>query len=156
MGGQQLINVNLEDIKVLPKWAQDLSNKYCSKTVNMYLIHGNIRDFLPHAMNEGEFRFTKVQEYIPEVLFGNRDVIVYYDRSSGITFCNGAMEKEYISTMQKYYPEIKKEDLLSKDPIKSLTSIEKYIYINITQKKSKNVKITCLKRQTLKFQRGRI
>ena len=102
MGGQQLINVDLEDIKVLPSSAQELSNKYCSKTVNMYLIHGNIRDFLPHSMNEGEFRFTKVQEYIPEVLFGNKDIIAYYDRSSGITFCNGPMEKEYISVMQKF------------------------------------------------------
>ena len=135
MGGQQLINVDLEDIKVLPSWAQELSNKYCSKTVNMYLIHGNIRDFLPHSMNEGEFRFTKVQEYIPEVLFGNKDIIAYYDRSSGITFCNGPMEKEYISVMQKFYPEAKKDDLLSKDPIKSLTFIERYFYINITQKK---------------------
>ena len=74
MGGQQLIETNLEDIKFLPSWAQILANKYQSKTVNMYLIHGNIRDFLPHSIKEGEFRFTKVQEYIPEVLFGNKDI----------------------------------------------------------------------------------
>ena len=81
MGGQQLIETNLEDIKFLPSWAQILANKYQSKTVNMYLIYGNIRDFLPHSIKEGEFRFTTVQEYIPEVLFGNKDIIAYYDRS---------------------------------------------------------------------------
>jgi len=41
---------NLEFIKVLPYWAQDLSYKYCSKTTNLYIVHGNIRDFLPNKM----------------------------------------------------------------------------------------------------------
>jgi len=135
MGGQQLIETNLEDIKFLPSWAQILANKYQSKTVNMYLIYGNIRDFLPHSIKEGEFRFTKVQEYIPEVLFGNKDIIAYYDRSRGITFCTGEMEKEYLSIMQKFYPDTKKEDLLSKNPEKSFIYLENYFFINIPKKK---------------------
>ena len=134
MGGQ-LVETELDDIKYLPTWAQTLANKYQSKTVNMYLIYGNIRDFLPHSIKEGEFSFTKVQEYIPEVLFGNKDIIAYYDRSSGITFCTGDMEKEYVLTMQKYYPEVKKEDLVSKDPVKSFRYLETYFFINIPKKK---------------------
>ena len=39
-------------------------------------------------MNEGEFHFVKIQEYISEVLFGNKDIIVYYDRSRGVSFCD--------------------------------------------------------------------
>ena len=77
---EQLIVKNLPFIKILPAWAQELSYKYCSKTANLYILHGNIRDFLPHKMNEGEFLFVKIQEYISEVLFGNRDVIAFYDR----------------------------------------------------------------------------
>ena len=81
---EQLILKNLDFIKVLPVWAQDLSYKYCSKTTNLYLVHGNIRDFLPNKMYEGEFIFVRIQEFISEVLFGNEDIIAYYDRSSGI------------------------------------------------------------------------
>ena len=130
MGGQ-LIETALEDVKYLPTWAQTLANKYQSKTVNMYLIYGNIRDFLPHSIKEGEFSFTKVQEYIPEVLFGNRDIITFYDRSSGITFCTSEMEREYIAIMQKHYPDAKKEDLLSKDPKTSFRYLETYFFIKI-------------------------
>jgi hypothetical protein len=42
-------------------------------------------------MNDDEFNFVKIQDYIAEVLFGNRDIIVFYDRSSGVTFLNGDM-----------------------------------------------------------------
>ena len=78
---EQLILKNLPFIKILPTWAQALSIKYCSKTANLYIAHGNIRDYLPHKMNEDEFTFVRIQEYVAEVLFGNRDVIVFYDRS---------------------------------------------------------------------------
>jgi hypothetical protein len=50
---EQLIVKNLPFIKVLPSWAQELSYKYCSKTANLYILSGNIRDFLPHKMKEG-------------------------------------------------------------------------------------------------------
>ena len=54
MMAEQLIVKNLPFIRVLPAWAQELSYKYLSKTANLYVIHGNITDFLPHKMREGE------------------------------------------------------------------------------------------------------
>ncbi|MDI9387497.1 MAG: AAA family ATPase, partial [Spirochaetota bacterium] len=136
MGGkQQLIKKNLPYIKVLPQWAQELSYKYCSKTVNMYLVHGNIRDFLPHSMNEGEFSFKKIQEYISEVLFGNENIVVYYDRSSGVSFCTLEMEKEYLATMKHFFPKLSDTELLSKDPRLAFEYLEKYFLINIPRNK---------------------
>ncbi len=61
---EQLILKNLPFIKILPAWAQELSYKYCSKTANLYILTGNIRDFLPHKMKEGEFNFVKIQDYV--------------------------------------------------------------------------------------------
>jgi len=80
---EQLILKSLPFIRILPTWAQELAYKYCSKTANLYIVHGNIRDFLPHKMKDNEFNFVRVQDYIGEVLFGNRDIIFFYDRSSG-------------------------------------------------------------------------
>ncbi len=131
---EQLILKNLDFIKVLPYWAQDLSYKYCSKTTNLYIIHGNIRDFLPNKMYEGEFIFVRIQEFISEVLFGNRDIIVYYDRSSGINFCTQEMQQEYLNTMKKAFPEKRVDEFLSRDPFLAFDLMEKYFLMNIPNK----------------------
>jgi SpoVK/Ycf46/Vps4 family AAA+-type ATPase len=132
---EQLIVKNLPFIKILPSWAQELSYKYCSKTANLYIVHGNIRDFLPHKMNEGEFIFVKIQEYISEVLFGNRDVIVYYDRSSGVSFCTPEMRKEYLGVMRERKPDLQDGELLSNDAQRAFSLLEEYFLLQIPQKK---------------------
>jgi AAA+ superfamily predicted ATPase len=132
---EQLILKNLPFIKILPAWAQELSYKYCSKTANLYVVHGNIRDFLPHKMNEGEFIFVKIQEYVSEVLFGNRDVIAFYDRSSGVSFCTPDMRKEYLAAMRERKPDLDDADFLSNDPEKAFAHLEEYFLLQIPQKK---------------------
>jgi len=132
---EQLILKSLPFIRILPSWAQELSYKYCSKTANLYIVHGNIRDFLPHQMREEEFNFVKIQDYISEVLFGNRDVIVYYDRSSGVTFCKAEMKEDYLQVMSSMNGIESKADVLAKEPQEALHNLEKYFYHNINQNK---------------------
>jgi SpoVK/Ycf46/Vps4 family AAA+-type ATPase len=132
---EQLIVKNLPFIKVLPFWAQELSYKYCSKTANLYIVNGNIRDFLPNKMYEGDFVFVRIQEFISEVLFGNRDIIIYYDRSSGVNFCTSEMQKEYLRAMGTRYPEVAVDDFLNADPLVAFSYLEKYFLMNIPQKK---------------------
>jgi SpoVK/Ycf46/Vps4 family AAA+-type ATPase len=125
---EQLILKNLPFIKILPSWAQALSIKYCSKTANLYIAHGNIRDYLPHKMNEDEFTFVRIQEYISEVLFGNRDVIVFYDRSSGITFCRPEMKREYVEAMAELCSGEQEPNILAREPMVAFNYLEKFIY----------------------------
>ncbi|MGA2642046.1 MAG: AAA family ATPase [Spirochaetia bacterium] len=132
---EQLIVKNLPFIKVLPAWAQEMSYKYCSKTANLYLLSGNIRDFLPHKMKEGEFNFAKIQDYVSEVLFGNRDIIVFYDRSSGVSFCKPEMKRDYLAKMKQLSPKATAGSLLSRNPVRALTQLERYFYANITHSK---------------------
>ncbi|MBN1649240.1 MAG: ATP-binding protein, partial [Spirochaetales bacterium] len=128
---EQLIVKNLDFIKILPSWAQELSYRYCSKTANLYIVHGNIRDFLPNKMKEGEFVFVRIQEFISDVLFGNRDVIVFYDRSSGINFCTPEMQREYLDFMKKTFPERESEEFISSNPKKAFHYLEKYFLLNM-------------------------
>jgi ATP-dependent 26S proteasome regulatory subunit len=137
---EQLILKNLPFIKVLPAWAQELSYKYLSKTTNLYILHGNIMDFLPHKMNEGEFNFVKIQSYVSEVMFGNRDIIVYYDRSSGISFCTPEMQQTYLRQMKQMNGTMDEGDLFTADPVKAFRLLEKYFYSNIT----KNLRIVLI------------
>ena len=131
---EQLILKHLPFIRILPAWAQELSYKYCSKTSNLYIVHGNIRDFLPHKMNEGEFMFVKIQNYISEVLFGNRDIIIYYDRSSGISFCHNSMKQEYIQTMKYIVGNKTPLDFLTRNPVEAFEYMEKYFYSTLREK----------------------
>jgi AAA+ superfamily predicted ATPase len=126
-----------EYIRILPSWAQELASKYGSKTANLYILHGNIRDLLPHKRKEGEFTFTRVQEYISEVLFGNQDIIAYYDRSGGVTFCEPEMERNYLAAALKFADddEFDKSNFISSDPEKSFPYLEKYFLSRIPQDK---------------------
>ena len=128
---EQLILKNLPFIKILPAWAQTLSIKYCSKTANLYIAHGNIRDYLPHKMNEDEFTFVRIQDYIAEVLFGNRDQIIFYDRSSGVSFCTPEMKQDYLTQMSRICPRDEAADFLSRETMTAFHYVEKYIYANI-------------------------
>ena len=63
--GKKLIKYNSELIHDLPPWAQELATKYCTETVNLYFVHGNIRDFLPHNHRaSAHFVFVKIWDYI--------------------------------------------------------------------------------------------
>jgi ATP-dependent 26S proteasome regulatory subunit len=130
---EQFIYKNLGFIKILPAWAQEFAYKYGSKTANLYILHGNIRDFLPHKMKEGEFTFTRIQEYISEVLFGNQDIIAFYDRSSGVSFCTPEMTQEYQGAMKARYPDTEGADFFSTEPEKSFFYLEKYFLAHIKQ-----------------------
>lgn len=132
---EQLILKNLPFIKILPAWAQELSYKYCSKTANLYLLSGNIRDFLPHKMKEGEFTFVKIQDYVSEVLFGNRDIIAFYDRSSGVSFCTPEMKRDYLATMRRIAKHATPARLLSRNPIRAFSNLERYFYASIPHNK---------------------
>ena len=133
--GEQLIKKNLEFIKILPSWAQELSYKYLSKTANLYILHGNIRDFLPHQLYEGEFIFNRIQEYIAEVLFGGRDIIAYYDRSGGVNFHSAEMRNEYLSEMRRSFPGVAQEEFISRSPLKAFSHLEHYFLANIPHNK---------------------
>ncbi|MDR0669497.1 MAG: AAA family ATPase [Treponema sp.] len=134
--GEQLIYQDLEFIKILPRWAQDLANKYQSETTNLYILHGNIRDFLPHQMNRDEFVFTRIQDYLSEFLFGNRDYIIYYDYSGGVTFCTDAMAQDYRSLIRGIYPQVEAADIIAAEPRKSFFYLEKYFFAKIPRKGS--------------------
>jgi SpoVK/Ycf46/Vps4 family AAA+-type ATPase len=130
---EQLILKSLPFIRILPNWAQELAYKYCSKTANLYIVHGNIRDFLPHKMNDDEFNFVKIQDYIAEVLFGNRDLIAFYDRSSGVTFCSPEMRKDYLAAAGGGNGQ--PAEALSRDPLEAFPVWERFCYRHVSSKR---------------------
>ena len=61
MADKTLVEQNSEYIQNMPEWGQELSLKYCAKTVNLYFVSGNIRDLLPYKYTDdgiGTFIFV--------------------------------------------------------------------------------------------------
>ena len=124
-------------IELLPEWAKELSRKYCSKTANLYCIHGNVRDFLPHRAYKGVFSFVKITDYISDVIFGNRDIIVFFDYSCGITFSMPDMMIDYLETMHSLYKDASPQDFCSREITKAFFYLEKY-FTHIINKNIQN------------------
>ncbi|MDR1929525.1 MAG: AAA family ATPase [Treponema sp.] len=130
------IDQNQEYISTLPDWAKEFAYKYGSHTANLYILHGNIRDFLPHKSNMGDFTFTRIQEYIADRIFGNQDIIAFYDRSSGVVFLDRTMTEEYQEIMCKKYPDIEDPaDFMSSNPEESFFYLEKYFLARIRDRR---------------------
>ena len=122
---------NSERIKNWPEWVREFAVKYGSKTANLYIVHGNIRDYLPKETEEGEFIFAPIHKYIAEIVFGNQDIIAYYDRSNGVSFCKEEMASEYEAVLSKRFPDNTPDDFISADPEKSFRYLEKYFLMRI-------------------------
>jgi AAA+ superfamily predicted ATPase len=135
---------NLEFIKKLPPWAQEFAYKYGSKTANLYILHGNIRDFLPHQMQEGEFVFNRIQEYIAANIFNNQDIIVFYDLSSGVSFQSKEMAQAYQAAMKKRFPDADPSDFFSAEPEESFFYLEKYFLSNIPRERQENCRMVMI------------
>jgi AAA+ superfamily predicted ATPase len=137
-------NRNQTFIEKLPPWAAEFARKYGSKTANLYILHGNIRDFLPHQQQEGDFTFTRIQEYISECIFGNKDIIVFYDCSSGVTFLNMEMAQVYQAAMVKRYPDVDPADFISVNAEDSFFYLEKYFLQNISRDRKSNCRMVLI------------
>ena len=136
---------NKDYIDTLPDWAREFANKYGSKTANLYILHGNIRDYLPHQSNIGEFTFTRIQDFIAEQIFGNQNIIVFYDRSSGVVFLTEEMALTYQNCMGKKYPDVEDHsDFMSTNPEESFFYLEKYFLDRIPRDKREQCRMVLI------------
>jgi hypothetical protein len=66
-----------------PPWARDLASAYLQGAASVFLLHGNVHDLVP-SLRAGEF--VSLEHYFATELFGTRDVVLSYDRGSGLRF----------------------------------------------------------------------
>lgn len=120
-------------MKALPAWAQEFAHQYGSKTANLYILHGNIRDFFPYTARDEEYLFARLQDYISDALFSAGDIIIYYDRSGGVSFGTESMARDYMAALKQRCPEGEPAEFIAADPVKSFAYLEKYILFKILQ-----------------------
>jgi ATP-dependent 26S proteasome regulatory subunit len=87
-------------LDTLPLWARELSEKYYGQTLAMFVLHGNVRDLA--GLRTPDAQFVSLGQFLRTCLFPNRDIIVTYDRGSGLTFADPEMQKDFRRAIEGY------------------------------------------------------
>lgn len=136
-----------------PDWAQDFARKYLSKTLNHFILHGNIRDYVmlqgptassaPGAEKAPEPTgheaiapgFQRFGRFLAEELFAARELVLHYDRAGGIQFRDANGRRDFMELLPAAYREGGKEPL-PKSPAAVLSLLEKYFRRRVSEGKS--------------------
>jgi len=85
----------------LPAWAKELSEKYYSRTITMFVLHGNVRDLVGFR-HDGALEFCALSRFLRSGLFGQRDIVVTYDRGGGLSFAEPRMQEDFRQAISGY------------------------------------------------------
>ncbi|HLJ49975.1 MAG TPA: AAA family ATPase [Bryobacteraceae bacterium] len=88
-------------LEAFPAWARELTEKYYSRTISMFILDGNVRDLVPFKRSTA-IEFVPLQRFLREALFGSRDLVITYDRGGGLTFGNPDMKADFERALQGY------------------------------------------------------
>jgi SpoVK/Ycf46/Vps4 family AAA+-type ATPase len=120
-----------------PEWAQYFAKQYLSRTLNQFILHGNVHDLVP-AGDEKEKKFQRLKTFLADDFFGARDIVIFFDRSSGIYFRDQESQKDFSLALSGRDSlagtEFSKK--LPKDPVGAFSVLEQYFRSRLDQKKS--------------------
>lgn len=85
----------------LPDWARQLSEKYYSRTISLFVLSGNVRDLVP-TQRGGRSEFVPLARFLNEALFGQRDLVLSYDRGGGLNFATADMQADFSRALAGY------------------------------------------------------
>lgn len=120
-----------------PEWAKEFARKYFTKTLNQFVIHGNVRDLVPTLDENGQRTYVSLREFLTHDLFAARDIVVFYDRSAGIHFTDKASQTDFNRALSGYdtifgTDYVKK---LPKDPVRVLSVLDNYFRLRLSEGK---------------------
>jgi AAA+ superfamily predicted ATPase len=121
----------------LPPWAQKLAQAYYTKTVSTFLLHGAVRDLQP--LGPGDSRsYGPLKAFLTEELFGGRDHVLYYDRSSGIRAATPETQKDFSRALSAYDTLYGTEyaKVQPRDPGRALQILENYLRMRLADGQS--------------------
>lgn len=123
-------------IESYPSWAKELARKYLSRTMNQFIVHGNVHDLV--KLREKETRFLRLKKFLSEDFFGARDIVIFYDRASGIYFRDQESQADFNRALagRDTIAGTGYSKKLPKDPVGAFSVLEQYFRIRLDQKKS--------------------
>ena len=126
-----------DPIVSFPAWAKALADRYYTKTISTFILHGAVRDVQP-AGDAGNRQFVPLRKFLADELFGTRDLVVFYDRSSGIRLATPEMQKDFMGAVHGYDTLFGTEyaKAVPKDPTRAFPLLESFARVRIADGKS--------------------
>jgi ATP-dependent 26S proteasome regulatory subunit len=127
-----------DGLSQLPGWAQKLAEQYYTRTVGTFLIHGAVRDLQPTTDAQGKRAYVPLKQFLAEDLFGGRDHVIHYDRSSGIRGATPDTQKDFLRSLSGHDALYGTDYARSmpRDPARALQVLENYIRLRLADGKS--------------------
>lgn len=122
----------------LPGWAQKLAQRYYTRSVSTFVLFGAVRDLQPVAKADGTTQFENLKTFLGAELFGGRDHVIFYDRSSGIRAQAPESQQDFSRAMGGYDAMYGTDyaRTMPKDPGRALQLLENYFRLRLGEGKS--------------------
>ncbi len=127
-----------DPLTALPEWAQKLAKRYYTRTISTFLVYGAVRDLQPVTKDDGSTDFRDLKTFFSQELFGGRDHVLFYDRSSGIRAPSPDTQKDFSRALSSYDTLFGTEFAKSmpRDPARALQVLENYLRLRLGDGKS--------------------
>jgi ATP-dependent 26S proteasome regulatory subunit len=115
-----------------------LAERYYTKTVSTFLVYGAVRDLQPLTMEDGTRGFGTLRSFFADELFGGRDHVVFYDRSSGIRAALPETQQDLGRALSGYDAMYGTDfaKVMPRDPGRALQILENYMRMRLSDGKS--------------------
>ena len=128
----------VDPLATLPAWAKKLAERYYTKTVSTFLVYGAVRDLQPAVGADGKPAYVDLRSFFADELFGSRDLVLFYDRSSGIRGASSEVQKD-LSRGIAGYDALYGTDFarsMPRDPGRALQLLENYLRMRLADGRS--------------------
>ena len=131
-------SLSSDPLASFPAWARMLAERYYTKTISTFILHGAVRDLQPADDGKGGRRFVSLRSFLADELFGTRDLVVFYDRSGGIRLATPEMQKDFMGAVAGYDTLFGTDyaKAVPKDPARAFPLLESYARVRIADGKS--------------------
>ncbi len=96
-------DTRIESVGKLPLrgWPLEFARRWNSNAYSLFVLHGNIFDVFPLQSSTG-IEFVPIKGFITRRLFPDRDFLMFYDISDGLTFGTPDMQKRFFEWLEVY------------------------------------------------------
>lgn len=113
-----------------PPWASKLAELYFSGTTSMFVVHGNVFDFVSMG-DEEEDGYGTLSDFLAEQLFGRWDLVLHYDLARGLRCLAGRNADRLKGMVALANRRVHDLSTLPKDPSTTLAVLDRFILKNL-------------------------
>lgn len=119
-----------------PEWASRFAKKYLSRTLNQFIVHGNVHDMV--RVNSEPPRFDRLKTFLADEFFGSRELVLFYDRATGIYFRDQETQADFNRALsgRDTIAGTEYSKRLPKDPVGAFSVLEQYIRTRLNSNRS--------------------